>query len=79
MQTPVLEYWYIALNEPVGIVVMSDNRHLLMNKLYAARQQAQDPDLQALSICMSPTNDTELWIVHKTVKILKEVPDGEKV
>ena len=77
MPTPLLEYWYMALHEPVGIVVISNNRHGLLTKLYAARQESPDKEeLMGLSICTSPTSDNELWIVHKKVKVVKE--DGEE-
>lgn len=67
----LLEYWMLAFAEPVGIIVTSNNRHLLMNKLYAARKEAesQHPELMQLSICVSPTNAEELWIIHKVVRV----------
>lgn len=67
---PILEYWFTALNSSVGIVVNSSDRHTLMNKLYEARRTYSNPaELEGLSITMSPTNDQELWIVHKKVKV----------
>lgn len=72
-----LEWWFQALHEPVGIILTSNNRVVLMNKLYAARKAyTQDDSLQALSICVSPTDPTELWIVHKTVRI--DADDGRE-
>jgi hypothetical protein len=68
----VLEFWFDANRQPVGIIVTTDDRNLLMNRLYEARReyQKQDPGaLSDLSICISPTNDSELWIIHKTVKV----------
>jgi hypothetical protein len=67
---PILEYWFAAKREQVGIVVTSNNRQRFMNQLYAARREYPDPrELEDLSICVSPTNETELWIVHKTIHL----------
>jgi len=69
---PVLEYWFDASKEPVGIIVMTNDRNLLMNRLYEARREYQKQDPGAfddLSICMSPTSDSEVWIIHKIVKV----------
>lgn len=74
---PLLELWFSALNEPVGIIVTSTNRPLLIQKLYKARAEYSDPEVLAgLSICTSPTTDTEIWIVHKVVKVVPE-PQGD--
>lgn len=69
LPSPVLEYWYKALGQQVGIVIVSSDTKRLMSQLYVARREAQDPDLMKLSICTSPTSPDELWIVHKTVKV----------
>jgi hypothetical protein len=75
--SPLLEWWFSALHEPVGIILMTTDRHRLMNQLYAARQQHDNPEeLMGLSICLSPTAENELWIVHKIVKM--ENADAEE-
>lgn len=73
-----LELWFEALHEPIGIVVQTTNRTVLMNRLYKARSEYQSPeDLAGLSIVMSPVSDKELWIIHKVVKVVKEPEGGE--
>lgn len=65
---PLIEWWFTALNEPVGIILITNERSRLVTKLYAARQEcAEKEELMGLSLCMSPTNENELWIVHKKV------------
>lgn len=69
---PLLEYWFDAEKEPVGIILDSNNRQLLISRLYLARQeyQKQDPGaFSGISVCVSPTSDTEVWLVHKIVKV----------
>lgn len=70
--TPILEYWYKALGQQVGIIILTSDTKRLMSQLYAARANANDSRLEALSICTSPTSPNELWIVHKTVRITHE-------
>lgn len=66
----MLEWWYEALHEPVGIILLTSDRHRLMNQLYAARVDAGKPEeLAGLSICMSPTAENELWILHRKVTV----------
>ena len=68
---PPLEYWFIALREPVGLILYTDNRQLLMNRLYAARAEyakGGNQELDELALCVSPTSDQELWIVRKIVR-----------
>lgn len=76
---PPLEYWFQARKEQVGIILLTDNRELLMNRLYAARAEYHKTypnELDGLSICLSPTSDQELWIVHKIVRT-ERVEDGQ--
>lgn len=60
----LLEYWYAALAEPVGVVLRTDDRDRLRAKLYAARREAVDEKLSSLSIIFSPTAEDEVWIMH---------------
>jgi len=71
-----LEYWYAALRAEIGVRITTDNVLTLKQALYAARREADDPDLQALSLTACPTNPTgELWIIKKAITV--EVPDEE--
>lgn len=59
----VLEFWYRALRADFGIVVDVDDFNLARAKLYKARKDSGDKDLDSLSISQSPTSQNQLWIV----------------
>lgn len=61
----MLEHWYAALSSDYGVVIRCSDRERTRQRLYAARKEAQDPDLDDLSICFSPTNSSDLWIVKR--------------
>jgi hypothetical protein len=61
----VLEHWYAALRSPEGIVLRVSDFNAVRQKLYAARKEAMDPELDGLSLVQSPTDPNELWIVKK--------------
>lgn len=65
MPAPELEYWYRALASEQGIVVSCNDRENLRSKLYVARAEAKDPDLDCISIALSPTDDSHLWLVKR--------------
>jgi hypothetical protein len=58
-----LDLWYAALASDHGIVVATTSRDALRQKLYTARRGANDPDLNCLSLVLSPTDDSHVWIV----------------
>ena len=60
----MLELWKQALEEAVGIAIVTDNRKLLQQHLYRARVEAKDPELEQIVIIL-PENEDELWLVHK--------------
>lgn len=63
--TPLLEWWFQAQAEPVGLILRASDRHQLVHKLYAARAASpQSAELAGLSIAMSPTSTEEIWIIH---------------
>lgn len=57
--------WYSALASPFGIIVETDDTEKLKARLYAARSEAMDPDLQNISIKVSPFNPSHLWLVKR--------------
>jgi len=59
----MLHFLYQALNSPRGIClqVEGDIEHF-RKKLYRERDKATDPDLATLSLQISPTDPTQLWI-----------------
>ena len=59
----MIHYLYLALDEPIGLIVRADDANLLRQKLYAERKK--DPKLRSLSILASPEKPDELWIVKK--------------
>jgi hypothetical protein len=59
----MIEHWYTALREPVGLCLRSNDRALLRQKLYAARREAKDEALEALSVIFSIEDETHLWII----------------
>lgn len=67
MNLPLLELWYLALRAELGIKVQSDNPENLRPRLYAARAEAGDPQLEELSIFMPPEPAGELWIMRRTI------------
>lgn len=56
---------YQALGSDIGIIVETNNREKLKQRLYAARAAASDTTLAKLTLITSPTNTKHLWIVKK--------------
>lgn len=63
-----LELWYQAIASDIGVCVETTDRHLMSQRLYAARAAAKDPDLDGVSIVMSPTDDSHLWLIKNGKK-----------
>lgn len=65
-----LHYWHDALKEEIGlwIEIAEDQRTLLVNALYAARQEANDPSLELLMIAQ-PRPDV-IFIAKKTTELV---------
>lgn len=66
MSIGLLEHWYAALRSQSGVRVLVAEGDLVnaKAKLYKARKDALDTQLNSLSIVESPTASNELWIVH---------------
>ena len=60
----LVEFLYRALRSSFGIVIRCEDRDFVRQKLYEARRDSNDPDLSSLSFLFSPTDPTDLWIVH---------------
>jgi hypothetical protein len=72
----LLEYWYQAFASKVGIVVAVSDVNAARQKLYQARTKSGDPDLDGVSIRVSPVLPTEeLWLIKQPPKS-KESPNG---
>lgn len=59
----------MALHSPAGYCfrVSEGDVTIYIARLYAARKDAMDPQLKTLSITRSPTDEREVWIVHREV------------
>lgn len=62
-----LDHWYVALRSPAGYCfrVTTGDVTTYLNKLYKSRADAMDPQLKTLSLVRSPTDEREVWIVHR--------------
>lgn len=54
---------YQALGTPLGLVVRVSDFDLARNKLYSARKEAADPDLEIIQLRRSPYEANTIWIV----------------
>lgn len=65
---PILNYWYRALHSPFGVELVCSEPDLVRPRLYNARKEAKDLDLDQVSICSSPLDPMKLWLVKKAPK-----------
>lgn len=61
----MMEYLYQALRSERGICLQVSDPEKARSRLYTERRNAQDPDLDILSLVPSPTDPTQLWIVKR--------------
>jgi hypothetical protein len=54
---------YLALSEPIGLLLTVSDVTRARARLYSARREASDPELDRLQIRVSPLADGELIIV----------------
>jgi len=62
---PLLNYWYRALHSSHGISVTVSDIESVRMRLYAVRREAQDKDLEHISVCVSPLDPSRLWLVKR--------------
>jgi hypothetical protein len=74
----MLELWYAALASPLGVVVdvVEGTTEQARQKLYAARANAEDPDLAALSLVVSPSTPNQIWILKRAPSKSDVEPSG---
>ena len=65
----MLEYFYRALRSKFGIYLGCSNVTALRGKLYIERSNASDPDLDVISLVISPFNPNHLWLVKRIVNV----------
>jgi hypothetical protein len=71
---PLIELWYAALREPIGIKVQTNDAERMKTSLYLARKQAEEPELAKLMIQTSPLNPKgEVFITHREI----DLPESE--
>lgn len=77
---------YTALAEPVGVVLRTSNTERARQRLYKARRDTADPDLEVLQIRLSPVEDGDLIICKgapkakaaaKAAPLVKQLPKLE--
>lgn len=65
MSQPVLHHWYTALSSEHGIELTCSDAEASRQRLYAARREAKDTDLDQVAICISPFDPMRLWLVKR--------------
>lgn len=65
MNLNVLNYWYQALHSPLGVELTCSNVESVRAKLYAARKEAKDTDLDMVAVTISPFDPNRIWLVKK--------------
>lgn len=63
---------YSALGEPIGLLLRCSDAALVRQKLYVARQKAQDPALQALQFRLVDLPDGDLIVIKAEVQVSKQ-------
>lgn len=63
--TGVLHHWYTALSSEFGVELNCSDAESVRQRLYRARAEAKDSDLDAVAICVSPFDPEKLWLVKR--------------
>lgn len=74
---PLVELLHRALQEPLGIIVSTNDPERLRVRLYEARRTALNPAFEVFSFVPSRINPTsELWILKKIPSTSSEEPSA---
>jgi len=65
VKEPLINFWYRALHSERGIELVCASAESTRAKLYAARREAKDPDLDLISLTISPFDPHKLWLIRK--------------
>jgi hypothetical protein len=65
MSQDILHLWYSALSSPAGIEIEVSDFDAVRMRLYKARAEAKDTDLQGVALCASPFDPMKLWLVKR--------------
>ena len=60
---------YLALAEPIGLLLRTSNRDVAVRSLYNALYAMKDPALARLQIRTSPLADGDVVICHRKVEL----------
>ena len=61
-----LNLWSMAISTPYGVEIeCQPDFESVRQKLYRARAEVKDPDLDRLALCQSPFDPGRAWIVRK--------------
>ena len=63
-----------AVQEPIGILVATNDFERARQKFYSVRREAKMPELDQLQIRMSPFSGGELIIINSRIKLKVEAP-----
>lgn len=62
---PVLQFWYSALSSDLGVELVCSDAESVRTRLYTVRREAQDADLDQISLVTSPFDPMRLWLVKR--------------
>jgi len=65
VKEPLINFWYRALHSARGIELVCASAESTRAKLYAARREAKDPDLDKIGITISPFDPHKIWLLKK--------------
>jgi hypothetical protein len=65
IKEPILSLWYRALHSSHGIELVCSDADSIRQRLYGARREAKDTDLNQVSLCISPFDPFRLWLVKR--------------
>jgi hypothetical protein len=68
MSKPVLHYWYSALSANIGIELVTSDAEACRQRLYAARREAKDTDLDRVALTVSTFDPMRVWLVKRRSK-----------
>lgn len=77
MSSKFLSYWYMALREPVGMLFESTNVASAMTRLYTARKQSGDPELQSLVIMPDPEDKKSRFYITRSASRAAKLEEKE--
>ena len=61
----MIRFWQAAKKAKIGVVIKTDNRKLLKQKLYQARAALSTNEFDQIS-AVTPEEEDTLWLVHST-------------